>query len=112
MIEASSDALGLPSTIFGNLRKMFGHIRKHSSGLRTNFGKSSEIFRKSPQMYIIKRKLRGRFEIRHLSPRVDKYFTRSLPSLVKYTLEDKFRISVSRISARPCNILYLYIEPE
>ena len=34
-----------------------------------------------------------------------KYFTRSLRSLVKYfsTLEEKFRIS-----ARPCNILYLY----
>ena len=33
-----------------------------------------------------------------------KYFTRSLSSLVKYfsTLEEKFRIS-----ARPCNILYL-----
>ena len=33
-----------------------------------------------------------------------KYFTRSLRSLVKYfsTLEEKFRIS-----ARPCNILYL-----
>ena len=35
-----------------------------------------------------------------------KYFTRSLRSLVKYfsTLEEKFRIS-----ARPCNILYLLI---
>ena len=34
-----------------------------------------------------------------------KYFTRSLRSLVKYfsTLEEKFRIS-----ARPCNILYLF----
>ena len=33
-----------------------------------------------------------------------RYFTRSLHSLVKYfsTLEEKFRIS-----ARPCNILYL-----
>ena len=33
-----------------------------------------------------------------------KYFTRSLRSLVKYfsTLEEKFRIS-----ARPCNILYV-----
>ena len=33
-----------------------------------------------------------------------KYFTRSLRSLVKYfsTLEEKFRIS-----ARPCNIVYL-----
>ena len=35
-----------------------------------------------------------------------KYFTGSLRSLVKYfsTLEEKFRIS-----ARPCNILYLLI---
>ena len=34
-----------------------------------------------------------------------KYFTRSLRSLVKYfsTFEEKFRIS-----ARPCNILYIY----
>ena len=34
-----------------------------------------------------------------------KYFTRSLRSLVKYfsTLEEKFRVS-----ARPCNILYLF----
>ena len=33
-----------------------------------------------------------------------KYFTCSLPSLVKYfsTLEEKFRIST-----RPCNILYI-----
>ena len=33
-----------------------------------------------------------------------KYFTRSLRSLVKYfsTLEEKFRVS-----ARPCNILYI-----
>ena len=35
-----------------------------------------------------------------------KYFTRSLRSLVKYltTLEEKFRIS-----ARPCNIFYLFV---
>ena len=35
-----------------------------------------------------------------------KYFTRSLRSLVKYfsTLEEKFRIS-----ARPCNILYVLV---
>ena len=34
-----------------------------------------------------------------------KYFTRSLHSLVKYfsTLEEKFRIS-----AQPCNILYIF----
>ena len=35
-----------------------------------------------------------------------KYFTRSLRSLVKYfsTLKEKFRIS-----ARPCNILYIFL---
>ena len=56
--------------------------------------------------YIIKRKLHGRLEMRNFSSRVEKYFTRSLCSLVKYfsTLEEKFRIS-----ARPCNILYIYV---
>ena len=55
-------------------------------------------------VYIINRTLHGRAEIRNFSSSVDKYFTRSLRSLVKYfsTLEEKFRIS-----ARPCNILYL-----
>ena len=55
-------------------------------------------------VYIINRTLHGRLEIRNFSSRVEKYFTRSLRSLVKYflTLEEKFRIS-----ARPCNILYV-----
>ena len=55
-------------------------------------------------VYIINRTLHDRLEIRNFSSRVEKYFTRSLHSLVKYfsTLEEKFRIS-----ARPCNILYL-----
>ena len=55
-------------------------------------------------VYIINRILHGRLEIRDFSSRVEKYFTRSVRSLVKYlsTLEEKFRIS-----ARPCNILYL-----
>ena len=54
-------------------------------------------------VYIINRILHGRLEIRNFSSRVEKYFTRSLRSLVKYfsTLEEKFRTS-----ARPCNILY------
>ena len=47
-------------------------------------------------VYIINRTLHGRLEIRNFSSRVEKYFTRSR------TLEEKFRIS-----ARPCNILYL-----
>ena len=56
-------------------------------------------------VYIINRTLHDRLEIRNFSSRVEKYFTRSLCSLVKYfsTLEEKFRIS-----ARPCNILYLF----
>ena len=56
-------------------------------------------------VYIINRTLHDRLEIRNFSSRVEKYFTRSLRSLVKYlsTLEEKFRIS-----ARPCNILYLF----
>ena len=55
-------------------------------------------------VYIRNRTLHDRLEIRNFSSRVEKYFTRSLRSLVKYfsTLEEKFRIS-----ARPCNILYI-----
>ena len=55
-------------------------------------------------VYIINRTLHDRLEIRNFSSRVEKHFTRSLRSLVKYisTLEEKFRIS-----ARPCNILYI-----
>ena len=58
-------------------------------------------------VYIINRTLHDRLEIRNFSSRVEKYFTRSLRSLVKYfsTLEEKFRIS-----ARPCNILYVFSE--
>ena len=57
-------------------------------------------------VYIIKRILHGRLEIRNFSSRVKINFTRSLSSLVKYysTLEEKFRIS-----SRPCNILYLIL---
>ena len=61
-------------------------------------------------VYIINRTLHGRLEIRNFSSRVKKYFTSEC--VEKYftvrcahsntTLEGKFRIS-----ARPCNILYL-----
>ena len=51
------------------------------------------------------RTLHGCLVIRYFSSRVEKYFTRSLRSLGKYfsTLEEKFPIS-----ARPCNILYIF----
>ena len=56
-------------------------------------------------VYIINRTLHDRLEIRNFSSRVEKYFTSERSERVKYfsTLEEKFRIS-----ARPCNILYLF----
>ena len=55
-------------------------------------------------VYIINRTLHDRLEIRNFSSSVEKYFTSEHSERVKYfsTLEEKFRIS-----ARPCNILYL-----
>ena len=55
---------------------------------------------------ILNRTLHGRLVIRNFSSVLKKYFTRLLRSLVKYfsTLEEKFRIS-----ARPCNILYIWL---
>ena len=107
--------------VFGNLREMsgklqarFGNVRLDFGPILENVGKSSENGRKSSEnrpkrryvlwtFYIINRKLHGCLEI--LSSRVEKYFTRFLRSLVKHfsTLEDKFCIS-----ARPCNILYVF----
>ena len=55
-------------------------------------------------VYIINRTLHDRLEMRNFSSRVEKYFTSERSERVKYfsTLEEKFRIS-----ARPCNILYV-----
>ena len=41
------ESLRQSSAIFGHLRKSSENVRKRSSGLRNNFGKSSEIFGKS-----------------------------------------------------------------
>ena len=100
----------------GNLQARFGNVRLAFGPILENIGKSSENGRKSSEnrpkrryvlwtFYIINRKLRGCLETGNLSSRVEKYFTRFLRSLVKYfsTLEDKFCIS-----ARPCNILYVF----
>ena len=80
----------------------------HRNSMDRDLRKVVGNLRKIVTFYIIKRKLHGRAEIRNLSSPVEKYFTRSLRSLVKYfsTLEDKFRIS-----ARPCNILYIFTIP-
>ena len=63
-------------------------------------------------VYIINRTLNGRLEIRNFSSRVEKYFTRSLRSLVKYfsTREEKFRFG-HVISSISFNVLrgYWYV---
>ena len=55
-------------------------------------------------VYIINRTLHGRLEIRNFSSRVEKIFHSfgALTREIFSTLEEKFRIS-----ARPCNILYI-----
>ena len=55
-------------------------------------------------VYIINRTLHGHLEIQNFSSSVEKYFTRSLRSLMKYfsTLKENFCIS-----ARSGNILYV-----
>lgn len=87
MIETSSNLHRSSSSIFDNLRRMFG--QRWEIGIQTNFGKPwdifgkwLEIFVKSPQTssceyYIMKRKLHGRLEIRNLPSRVEKYFQHS-----------------------------------
>ena len=44
-------------------------------------------------VYIINRTLHGLLEIQIFSSRVEKYFTRSLPSLVKYIFNTRREIS-------------------
>ena len=58
-------------------------------------------------VYIINRTLHDHLKIRNFSSCVEKYFTSGRSERVKYflTLEENFRIS-----ARPCNILYLFNE--
>ena len=113
MIETSSDLLRPSSAIFGKSSEMFGKCLETFVWPLEQFWKIFGDLRKVVgnlwkivTFYIIKRKLHGRAEIRNLSSRVEIYFTHSLRSLVKYALEDKFLIS-----ARPCNILYIFTIP-
>ena len=96
------------SDIFGNFRKFTENVRERSSGLRNNFGKSSESSesgrkssenrqkRRHQQVYIINRIIHGRLEIWNLSSRVHiRYLTRSLRSLVRYRCEHSKINSIS-----------------
>ena len=53
MIETSSNLLRSSSAIFGNLRcwNCLENVRQRSSGLRNNFGKSSENFGKWSEIF-------------------------------------------------------------
>ena len=104
--------------IFGNFRKFTENVRERSSGLRNNFGKSSEIFRKwseifgkssktpsSVSLYIKQNNtwMLGDMEfIFSCSHSISHSFAALTRSISMWTLEDKFHIS-----ARPCIILYL-----
>lgn len=67
------------------------------------FRSNSEMVWDFIGVHVINRTLQGHLEIRNFSFRVDKYFTHSLCSLMKYSskLEEKFRMC-----KQPCNILY------
>ena len=52
-------------------------------------------------VYIINRKIHGRLEIRHLSSRVEKYFSRSQRLLVKINVVSQRDHVTSSISSRP-----------
>ena len=89
IIETSS---GLPRkslAIFGNSRKFSENVRERS-GLRSNFGKSSEIFGKSlktpSSVYLYNEKNITRYleDINFMFSWHGQYPTRSLRSLVRY----------------------------
>ena len=85
------------SGIFGNFRKISENVRERSSGLRNNFGKSSEIFgrwseifgksSKSPSsacLYNKKNITRRLEDMNFIFSWQKQYFTHSLRSFVKY----------------------------
>ena len=85
----------------------YGYIINHAFCSQKKY--LSEMIWNFIGVYIINSTLHGRLEIQNFSFRVEKYFTSGRSEQVKYlsTLEEKFRIS-----ARPCNILYLFTECE
>ena len=99
------------SDIFGNFRKFTGNVRQRSSGLRHNFGKSSEIFgkpSKTPSSVSLYNKQKNTWTLGDMeyifscSHSISHSFAALTRSISMWTLEDKYHIS-----ARPCIILYL-----
>ena len=110
-IFGSSSSLRKSSDIFGNFRKFSKNVRKRSSGLRDNFGKSSEIFGKasktplSVRLYNKKNNTLAR-RYKFCYSWQEQYLTRSPCSLVRYcSSHSKHKI---HIFSPPCNILYVF----
>ena len=112
--------IGTSSEIFVYLRQSSGNVRRRSSSLWNNFGKSSEIFRKWSEIFGKSSKTSllvclynkqnntwtlGDMEfIFSCSHSISHPFASLTRSISMWTLEDKFHIS-----ARPCIILYFQL---
>ena len=85
------------SDIFGNFRKFSGNVRERSSGIRNNFGKSSEIFGRWSEIFEKSSKTLSSaclYNKKNITRRLEdmnfifswqkQYFTHSLRSFVKY----------------------------
>ena len=106
------------SDIFGNFRKFMENVWERLSGLRNNFGKSSEIFgkwseifgksSKTPSSVSLYNKQNNTWTLGDMefifscSHSISHLFATLTRSISMWTLEDKFHIST-----RPCIILYI-----
>ena len=109
-IETSPD---LPSVVFGNLRQssvifvkcseLFGNVRKRSSGLRNNFGKSSEIFGKRSEIFGKSSKTASLARLHYTLAQIYEFYVLVVRSLVRYS---SCHSSTKFIFSPSCNILY------
>ena len=96
---SSSEVFGnlrTSSDIFGNCRKFSESVRERSSGIRNNFGKSSEIFGRCSEIFgkLSKRRHQHINNKKNITQQLEdmnlifswqkQYFTHSLCSFVKY----------------------------
>ena len=120
IVGSSSEVFGNlrnSSEIFGSFWKFSENVRERSSGIRNNFGKSSEIFggwseifgksSETPSLAFLynKKKITRRLEdMIFIFSWQKQHFIHFLRSFVKYffALENKIHIF-----APPCNILYI-----
>ena len=93
------ESLRQSSDIFGHLRKFSENVRERSSGLRNNFGKSSEIFGRRSEIFAKSSKTPSSaylYNKKNITRRLEdmnfifswqkQYFTHSLAALVRKIL--------------------------